>query len=150
MKQRTAYNTRIEKIIQPRIDYSTFIEKDLNPEIHKEILLNLFYSSKFYKFNKIQLRENPDKSDYRPTYSLKNRHKLHLMKIALLDNNPNISALPMEQSFYNLQNYILILAMIKKSLILFMNFLKMDFLKVLMTRYSAQNCRLLIFSSLVF
>ncbi|KAK6089310.1 hypothetical protein P3W45_001718 [Vairimorpha bombi] len=104
---------KIQKNKKSDIDYSTFISQDYHSDMQKEVLLNLFYLSKFYKSNYIQRNENSDKIDYKPEYSTKKRYKLHLLKLSVLDNRPYKSSLPLDHSFFNLQNFIFIMAILK-------------------------------------
>jgi len=120
---------KIKKISRQSVDYSTFIKSDANSNLQKETLLNLYYLTKHYKNHKIQNNENSEKCSYKHVYNVRKRHNLHLLKIALLDNRPFKSSISVDQGFYNLQNFIFLLAMIKKRPEIVYFFLKEGFPK---------------------
>ncbi|WUR03647.1 ankyrin repeat protein [Vairimorpha necatrix] len=118
---------KIEKLINPKIEYCTFILQDTNPNLQKETLLNLYYLSQHYKCNKIQKNEKKEKTDYKKPKLTYKRHALHLLKISLLDNTPYKLPIPSETGFYNLQNFIFLLALLKKRPEIVYEFLKKGF-----------------------
>ncbi|EQB61949.1 ankyrin repeat protein [Vairimorpha apis BRL 01] len=105
--------SEIKEILLDFCEYPDFIKTDMNSSKQKDILFKLLNLTHHYKQKGILSSKTPSNFVYTTVYSRQYFHKLHLLKLSLIDDTPLEKNFQINLQFCNVLNYIFILAMLK-------------------------------------